>query len=131
MFIKMHNYLFLIIPIVYVFAKNQEEMYSFHALCFAIGGLVLTFILRQLFRFVFKDKTISDLFLSFGWIIFWTIHPFVKEVSILFKSLPVFILTYRWFLLLIGLIFCLAICLVLLGFLQKSEVEKFAIPHKQ
>ena len=110
----MHSYLFSIIPILYIFSKNQEEACWSHALCFAIGVLMLTFILSQLFRFVFKDKTISDLFLSFSWIIFWSIHPSAREVSILFKKLPVFILTYKWFLLLICFLLALAISLSLL-----------------
>ena len=75
---------------------------------------MLTFILSQLFRFVFKDKIISDLFLSFGWIIFWTLHSTAREVSILFKSLPAFVLAYKWFLLLICFVLALAIFLGLL-----------------
>lgn len=122
----MHSYLFSIIPILYIFSKNQEEVRWSHALCFAIGVLVLTFILSQFFRFVFKDKTISDLFLSFGWIIFWTIHPLAREVSILFKNLPIFILSYRWFLLLISFALALAIFFgLLLKFRKKlSRLNK-------
>lgn len=112
----MHSYLFSIIPIFYIFFKNQEEICFYHAICFVLVGLVLTFILSKILRHIFKDKITSNIFLSFAWIAFWTIHPLSREISNLFQNLPTFILAYKWFLLLIGFVFALVI---IWGFLLK------------
>ena len=119
----MHSYLFSIIPIWYIFSKNREEICFFHALCFVIGLLILTFILNKLFQCIFKDKNVSVLFLSFSLIVFWTIHPLARELSILFKNLPAFVLTYKWFLLLISFVLALAILGGLLLKFRKKLTE--------
>lgn len=116
----MHSYLFSIISFLYIFAKNREEVYFSHAICFMIGILILTFILNKVLQFIFKDKDVTRLFLSLFWIAFWTIHPLAREISALFKNLPAFVLAYKWFLLLVFFSFTLVgLLFILLKFRKR------------
>lgn len=116
----MHSYLFSIIPLLYIFIKNQEEVCFLHTFCFAIGILFVVFLSKRLLKFFFEDKNFIDLFLSFFGIVFWIIHPLAYEVSLLFFKLPAFILAYRWFLLIICFLLVLGIIMFFLLKLRKK-----------
>lgn len=123
----MHSYLFSIIPFLYIFTKNREEVCLPHTICFMIGILILTFILNKALQFIFKDKDVTRLFLSLFWIAFWTIHPLARGISALFKNLPAFVLAYKWFLLLVFFTFTLVgLLFVLLKFRKRlTKLNQF------
>ncbi len=113
----MHSYLFSIIPLLYIFIKNQEEVCFLHTFCFVIGVLFVVFLSKRLLKFFFEDKNFIDLFLSFFGIVFWSSFPLAYEIYIrTIKFLPDIIRSYRFFTLILGVCFCL---ILFLFFMQK------------
>ena len=52
----MHSYLFSIIPVFYLFVENHKEVCFYHTICFSLGILLLTFLVKKTFKIFIKNE---------------------------------------------------------------------------
>ena len=113
-----HCYLFGFFPILYIYINNSRQVVFLHAIVFIVAICLFTFGASKALSIIFKNnKNAIYLFISCSYLLFWFAHPIALEAS-KHLTIPQFVATYKWALLLMLVVFFEYILVV---FLKKSN----------